>query len=147
MRERCPTGLEERLLTAYLDGELTQGGMQKVEVHVEACAHCRSLLEDLSRIREATMNTSFATPPDNQWNELPRTPASGTFRRLGWWLVIPWLVLVIAWGLWEAWKGSAGVLERVLVFGGIGGVVLLFLSVLLDRLRDAATDRYREVNR
>jgi len=93
------------------------------------------------------MKTTFETPPDDQWNELPVTPASGALRKLGWWLVIPWMALVTAWGLWEAWRGSAGVLERVLVFGGIGGLVLLFLSVLLDRLRNAATDRYREVNR
>ncbi len=147
MRERCPTGFEERLLSAYLDGELTQGEEQRVELHVEDCTHCKALLGELGRIREATMNTTFATPPDDQWDELPRTPASGIFRRLGWWLVVPWLVLVTAWGLWEAWRGSVGVLERVLVFGGLGGMALLFLSVLLDRIRSAATDRYREVKR
>ena len=147
MRERCPTGFEERLLSAYLDGELTQADSQRVEIHLETCGHCRQLVEDLQRIREATMNTTFATPPDDQWDEAPRTPAAGLFRRVGWWLLVPWLAVVLAWGLWEAWRGAVDVLERVLLVGGIGGAVLLFVSVLLDRVRSAATDRYREVRK
>jgi len=147
MAERCPTGFDERLLTAYLDGELTQDDQQRVRIHVEDCPHCAALLEDLQRIREAAMNTTFATPPDEQWNEAPRTATSGALRRLGWWLVIPWVVVLGAYALYEAWLGAAGALERVLVFGGISALALLFLSVLLDRLRDARGDRYREVKR
>ena len=93
------------------------------------------------------MNTTFATPPDEQWNEAPRTSTSGILRRLGWWLVIPWIIVLTAYALYEVWLGAAGSLERVLVFGGISAIALLFLSVLLDRLRDARGDRYREVKR
>ena len=147
MPERCPTGFDERLLTAYLDGELTQDGEQRVEIHVEDCAHCAGVLDELRTIREASMTTNFATPPDEQWNELPKTAASGVLRRLGWWLAVPWLLVLTAYALYEAWLGTAGALERVLVFGGISAIVLLFLSVLLDRLRDARGDRYREVEK
>ncbi|NOZ93852.1 MAG: hypothetical protein GXP47_03795 [Acidobacteria bacterium] len=147
MAERCPTGFDERLLTAYLDAELTQDDEQRVEIHVEDCAHCAALLDELRRLREAAMNTTFATPPDEQWNETPRTAGSGALRRLGWWIAIPWILVLGSYALYEAWQGAAGALERVLVFGGISAVVLLFLSVLLDRLRDAQGDRYREVKK
>ncbi len=147
MAERCPTGFDERLLTAYLDSELTQDDEQRVRIHVEDCSHCAAILEDLRKIREAAVNTSFATPPDEQWKEAPRTAASGALRRLGWWIAVPWILVLAAYALYEAWQGAAGALERVLVFGGISAVVLLFLSVLLDRLRDARGDRYREVKK
>ncbi len=147
MAERCPTGFDERLLTAYLDGELTQDDEQRVRIHLENCPHCSAMFQDLEKIREAAMNTSFATPPDEQWNEAPRTAGSGALRFLGWWIALPWVVVLAAYALFEAWQGTTGGLERVLVFGGISAVALLFLSVLLDRLRDARGDRYREVKR
>jgi len=37
--------------------------------------------------------------------------------------------------------------ERVIVFGGITALVLLLASAILDRLRDARSDRYREVRK
>lgn len=147
MPEQCPRGFDERLLSGYLDGELTQGDEQRVTVHLESCPHCKELLADLDRIREATMSTRFTPPPDIQWDELPRTGGSSILRRLGWWLVVPWLALVTGYGLWEAWRGVHGAFDRILTFGGIAALALLFLSVLLDRLRDAKTDRYREVKR
>jgi len=147
MTERCPAGFEERLLTAYLDGELTQDDEQRVEIHVQDCPHCAAVLHELRNIREAAMTTSFATPPDEQWEEAPRSVATGALRRLGWWIAVPWLLVLAVYALYEAWLGAAGALERILVFGGISAMVLLFLSVLLDRLRDAQGDRYREVKK
>lgn len=147
MRERCPNGFTERLLTAYLDGELTQGGEQRVRIHTEQCRHCRELLADLARIREAAMSTPFSPPPDLQWDEHPRGPVSQTLRRLGWWLAVPWLLLVAGFGLWEAWQGTADAFERVIVFAGIAAVALLLGSVIVDRVKAARSDRYREVEK
>ncbi len=147
MTERCPTGFDERLISAFLDGELTQADGQRVRVHLEDCVHCRRLYDDLRAIREAAMTTRFTVPPDDQWDERPRTAASRTFRLLGWWLAVPWLVLVLGYGLWEAWRGAAGALDRVLVFGGIAAAALLLGSAVLDRLRDLRSDPYREVKK
>ena len=147
MADRCPTGFDEKLITAYLDGELTQSAEQKVSVHIEDCAHCRELLADLERIREAAMTTRFEPPPDDQWDERPHGRASLTFRLLGWWLAVPWVLVVLGYALWEAWRGAQGAVERVIVFGGITALVLLLASAILDRLRDARSDRYREVRK
>jgi hypothetical protein len=38
-------------------------------------------------------------------------------------------------------------LEKTLIFGGLAAFGLIFLSVLLDRIKTARTDRYREVEK
>ena len=62
-------------------------------------------------------------------------------------VAIIWAVALAGFGLWQFWQGSENLMERFLVFGGLSALVLLFLSVLLDRLRTAQTDPYREVEK
>lgn len=145
MTDRCPSGFDQNLLSGYLDGELRQGDEQRVRIHTEDCDHCRRVVAELGDLREATMSTRFATPTDQQWDEHPRTTASATARSLGWVMTIAWLVLTTGYGLWQAWQGTEDPVLRLIVFGGIAAVVILFLSVLIDRLRDARDDPYTEV--
>ena len=147
MTDQCPRAFDETLISGHLDGELTQAAEQRVSVHLEDCAHCRGLLNDLRTIREAAMSTEFSRPDDDQWDERPRTTSSFLARGTGWLLALVWLTSVVAYGLWQFWQSSANLLERLLVFGGLSAFALLFLSVALDRIAAAKTDPYRGVER
>lgn len=147
MTKRCPTSFDQSLISGYLDGELTQAADQRVRIHLEECAHCRELFEELQTMREAAMSTQFVEPSDDQWNERPRGTGSFISRSLGWALAIVWLVTVSGYALWQLWISPEDLFEKLLVFGGLSAVGLLFLSVLLDRIRTAKTDRYREVEK
>lgn len=147
MTDRCPRAFDETMISGYLDGELTQAAAQKARLHLEDCAHCRAMLEDLRVMREATLSTEFSTPDDTQWNERPRGRVSFISRGMGWVVAILWLVAVTAYGLREFWLSSANLFGKLLVFGGLSALTLLFLSVVLDRISTARTDPYREVER
>lgn len=147
MTDQCPRAFEETLISGHLDGELTQSAAQRVRIHLEDCSHCRELLGDLQAMREATMSTEFSKPDDDQWDERPRSTTSFFARGTAWALALVWLVAVIGYGLWQFWQSSANVVERLLVFGGLSALVLLFISVVLDRISSARTDRYREVEK
>ena len=147
MAKNCPTAFDESLISGYLDGELTQAAEQKVRIHLEDCVQCRTLLEDLRTIREAAMSTEFSKPDDTQWDERPRGGASLVARGAGWILAIVWAVVVGAYALWEFVTTPASPIERLLVVGGLTALALLFVSVLLDRIRTARTDPYREVEK
>ena len=147
MAERCPTGFDQTQLSGYLDGALTQGAEQRVRVHLEDCAPCRALYEELRTHREVTMTTRFSEPSDSQWDERPRGVAAGLARGLGWVFVIAWLGAVTAFGAWQWWQAPQTLFERLLVFGLVSGAGLLLLSVIIDRVRAARTDRYTEVQR
>ena len=54
---------------------------------------------------------------------------------------------VSAFALGQLWTGPATTWEKLVAFGAISGVALVFFSVLVDRLRVARTDRYRGVKK
>ena len=147
MPEQCGRTFDEVLLSGYLDDALVQGDEQRVRMHLEDCATCRTLVEELAAVREATMSSTFDTPRDHEWPEMPRTGASRLAHRLGWPLAIAWVALFGGYALWQLWTEAEILLEQLILVGGVFGVGLLFLRVLLDRLDAMKTDRYREVKK
>ena len=147
MPEPCGRTFDEALLSGYVDGALVQRDEQRVRVHVEHCATCRAVVEDLRAVREATMASMFETPRDDEWSEAPRTESSRLLVGLGWPLATAWAVLLAGYALWGIWQETENLVGRLLLLGGVTGFGLLFLGVLLDRLKAAKTDRYREVRK
>ena len=147
MPEPCGRTFDEALLSGYVDGALVQRDGQRVRVHLEHCATCRAVVEDLRAVREATMTSTFETPRDDEWSEAPRTESSRLLVGLGWPLVTAWAVLLAGYALWGIWQETEDFVGRLLLLGGVTGFGLLFLGVLLDRLKAAKTDRYREVRK
>jgi hypothetical protein len=147
MPEPCGRTFDEALLSGYVDRALVQRDGQRVRLHLEQCAVCRAVVEDLRAVREATMTTTFETPRDDEWSETPRAESSRLLVGLGWPLVTAWGVLLAGYVLWGTWQETENLVERLLLLGGVTGFGLLFFGVLLDRLKAAKTDRYREVHR
>jgi predicted anti-sigma-YlaC factor YlaD len=147
MSERCPHGFDQALLSGHLDGELTQADDQRVRIHLEDCAACRALHAELRELREATMTTRFEDSPDSQWDERPRGTVSAASRGLGWILAVVWLLATVGYALYEVATGPENLFGKLIVFGGVAAFALLLLSVLIDRIRAARTDRYSEVQR
>lgn len=147
MSEPCGRRFDEELLSGYLDHALSQGERQLVERHLEGCAACRSLLDELAAVRQAARGTAFVVPRDEQWNELPRTAGSRLLRLGGWGLLLAWLAMVGGLAVVELVRSGIPSWELLAIGGAVAAFVLLLLSVLLDRLRDMKTDRYRRVQR
>ncbi len=147
MTERCPSGFDQARLSGHLDSALTQQEDQRVRIHLENCAACRTLYEELAALREVTMSTRFVEPNEEELGERPRGAWSLGMRSAGWLLAGLWLSIAGGFGLWQAWRGHPGAFERFLIFGGLGGALLLFLSVLVDRVGAWRKDPYRGVNR
>jgi anti-sigma factor RsiW len=147
MKVDCAGSFDEALLSGYLDGSLTQGQTQQVRLHLERCAACRELFAEMAALREATSSTEFEVPGAEHWPELPRGLWSRMGRRLGWTVMIAWLVVITGFALWRLATETGDPFEVFLVLGLPGAVGLLFLSVTIDRLRELKTDRYRGVQR
>ncbi len=147
MSGNCGRTFDEALLTGYLDGVLTQADDQRVRLHLEQCEECRRLIDEMRETREATMTTRFEVPTDDQWNEAPRGLASRLSFGLGWMVLLLWVTGML--GLVVGHIGSAdmSLAEKLLLFGGLSGGALLFLSVLIDRLKTMRKDPYRRVEK
>ena len=147
MSEKCGRSFDEALLSGTLDGVLTQGDDQRVRLHLEQCADCRRLMDELVETREATRTTRFALPTEDQWNEAPRGATSFMARGFGWALLMVWCVALAGYGLWEFLTSPGDFWVKLTVFGLLSGVGLLFISVLIDRIKASRTDRYNEVEK
>ncbi|MEM7583431.1 MAG: hypothetical protein AAF560_08635 [Acidobacteriota bacterium] len=147
MAQKCKCDFDEELISGYLDGALPQMQAQKVRLRLEDCSACRNLFNELSALREAAQTTRFVPPADDEWPELPKTRPSRFSRSLGWVVMIAWLMVVSVFALWRFLTSAGDPLEVFLVLGLPGSILLLFLSVLSDRLRELKTDRYRGVHR
>ncbi len=143
----CARPFDEELLSGYLDGALPQAASQRVRVHLEDCGDCKRLLAEMKTLREAARSTHFEVPAESEWPELPQGRMSWLSRSLGWTVLIAWALVVTAIALWRFLSNHDDPLEIFLTLGLPGGLVLLFVSVFLDRLRDLKTDRYRGVHR
>ena len=137
---------DEVLLSGYLDGELTQGDSQRVRLHLEHCADCRTMIEQLKTLREATMNAEFQVPEDTQWDERPRGALSRLLHNFGWLIAGGWVVGLVAYVIWQMATGSESIQwEAVLGFALLLAFGLIILSALVDRLKTRKNDPYRKV--
>ena len=137
----------ETLLSGFLDEALTQQEAQRVRLHLETCSGCAETLEHLKTLREDTMRSTFATPPDDQWDERPRGALSATSFGLGWAIVIAWIVGIAGFTLGQLWSSPESLVEKLIIFSALAAVALLLLSVLIDRLKRLGSDRYRRIEK
>ena len=147
MSKSCGRTFDEALLTGHLDGVLTQAEDQRVRLHLETCADCRRLIEELGETREATMTTRFELPRDDQWSEVPRGPASRLSFGLGWTLLLLFGAGMLGLVVSLIWTDSMPLTVKLLLFAGLGGLTLLLLSELIDRLKTLRNDPYRSVDK
>lgn len=139
--------IDEILLSGYLDASLSQIDSQRVRLGLEEDEELRQTFRQLRLLRETALATHFSAPDEIVWPELPQSLPARYSRLAGWLLVIGWLLLLLVIGLGEVWSGHHTWLEIVLFLALPGGLVLLFFSVLLDRLKSLKTDRYCGVER
>lgn len=140
------TPIDEELLSGYLDGALSQLETQRVRLGLEQDPELLLSFRQLRLLREAALSTRFEAPAEPDWPELPQSPPSRASRLAGWLLVVGWGLMMLFIGIYELLSGHSW-LEIVLFLGLPGGLVLLFLSVLLDRLKSLKNDKYCGVER
>lgn len=76
--------LEPRL-SALVDGSLPGDEQEAIRAHVQGCARCRGLVQDLDRVRRTAASLGPKTPPEHIWTELAgRVRHEDTGSRAAW---------------------------------------------------------------
>ncbi len=136
----------DEMLSGYLDGELTQGDRQRIDLHLESCSKCRGVYEELADLRQAVGRMSFGEISREKWSEIMNDLPVRTSRGAGWLLYVAGFLIVCGYGLYEFMADDS---VDALIKTGIGALVvgslLLFVSVLRERLIARKTDKYRDV--
>ncbi|HSR51289.1 MAG TPA: hypothetical protein VLV83_10705 [Acidobacteriota bacterium] len=142
---------KEIYLSGYLDGELPQQQRQEVEAMLEADPDMRQLYEKMREIKGEVRHAAAMTiemPTGEDWADVQNNLLGRASRRMGGLILAVWLLMVTLYGLyWYAFQTQDSLIEKVVVFGLISGLGLLFFSVLSERIKESRTDRYKGVHR
>lgn len=137
------------LLSGYVDRELTQQQAQRVQIHLETCAACRRLHDDLRNMKEQLRQLSYPISDEEMLAKLEKDLFASGSRNFGWILLgLGALFAVVAGTVaFFMFLAAPGVPVLVKLFNGllvIGGAAL-FVSVVRERLMTYKKDKYRNV--
>ena len=138
------------LLSGLLDGELDEEQQSELDEHLETCSGCSRELDSLRCIFIGTAEAFGADDlSEETWDTFLDSVYNRMERNTGWAVLLVGLLCLTLFGTYsfvaEPW-GSA--LIKTLVATPIVGLIVLFVSVLRQRLESIKTDRYtREVHR
>lgn len=138
----------ERLLILYIDDEISKEEKEDVESHITSCANCKALMEQYMKLKKTSSEISFTKPSDETMDSYWANISSRLSRGGGWIFLIIGSVILIIYAIYRfAIDPSVHSLVKVTIAAIVIGIVLLFISVLLERIRDLKTDRYRGIEK
>ncbi len=137
------------MLTGYIDEELTPEDRARLEKHLTGCEACRGELAALTGLKEELAMMDFVEPTDVELDAYWAGVYNRLERRLGWILLSVGAVALIAYGAFELVEKfvrdpSVALILKVGVLAGILGLVILFVSILRERLAVSKADRYSQ---
>lgn len=134
------------LLSGYIDGELTQQQRQRVDVHCDNCERCRRERDELRALRERVGKTRLSEYGEDKWRESMNDTGVRTSRGIGWLLLIGGVLALAGIAVYEFLTDPGLELHMKLIIGAVyGGLAILFVSVLRQRLIERKTDKYKDV--
>jgi len=118
-----------------------------VQLHCEECRECSEQLEELQALRGQIAKSTLSEISQDVWRETTSDVTARTSRGIGWLALIGGLLLAAGFAIYEFVKELDSMSPlSILIIGGIyGGLLLLFVSVLRQRLVERKTDRYKDV--
>ncbi len=138
----------QKLLSAHLDGELTQADRQRVRVHLEDCAECRREFEQLQKLQQITGSLDFAEPPEEKMRAIEQKLSVQAPRQLGWSFLLGGVAVWVAYAVYLFLTAPDLLTWQRLTAGAIViGLVLLLVSVARQRWLELPHDRYRGVKK
>lgn len=139
------------LLMGLIDGELPSREARRVEDHLAVCPSCRAEYAAYRRLGEAAdtlASEDVAMNAEHAWERI----YDRLTRSAGWLLLWVGLTLMLGWWLWEL--GTAFLTDpevplvlRLGVAAFVGGMLLLTMNFLRERLYRRKAERYDEVVR
>jgi hypothetical protein len=147
-----PVELARRLMMGALDGEISRQEEQELTRLLRDDPVLEAEWRQLQRVKEVTSGMVFQKPPEEVWD----TYWTGVYRRfergIGWILVSVGAILLLSYGAWEGIQEFLGdaTTPPIIKYGTLAvivGVVVLFVSVIREKLSVRKSDPYKDVQR
>ncbi len=139
------------LLMGYLDHELTELEILRMEQHLKGCTSCSAELDEFRRLKEVTDTMRVAIPDDKYWEDYWSHIYNRLERKIGWILLSLGSILLTSYGLYRLvsllFRDGVPLFVRVGVVALVVGLCTLLVSVLRERIFLAKSDKYERIKR
>ncbi len=140
------------LLMGYLDSELTELEVLRMEEHLKVCADCSSELDEFRKLKEMTQNMRVLMPDEKYWEDYWSHIYNRLERRIGWILTSLGAILLTSYGLYALveqllLRRGIPLLVRIGVLALVVGFCTLLISGLRERIFLAKSDKYERIKR
>jgi predicted anti-sigma-YlaC factor YlaD len=147
-----PDDTYKPLLMGYLDSELTEIEVLRMEQHLEHCAECRLELAEFRRLKEVTQNMRVVTPDARSWEEYWSHVYNRLERRIGWIVMSLGAILVTSYGIYSLiakflLRSDIPIVVRIGIVALVVGFCTLLISVIRERIFTARMDKYERIKR
>jgi len=142
----------KELMMAYLDNELDEQQKRTFEEHLAGCPECTRDLAEFRKLKKMTDCVAFVEPEDRVWDQYWGNVYNRFERGVGWILFSVAAIALLIYGGFQAIENiiqdpTIGMLMKTGLLALLGGLAILFVSVLRERLYFWSRDRYRDVRR
>lgn len=152
--KRGPPGDERvrRLLVSGLDGELSAEEQEELERLLSADSKLRDEWNRLAKVKEVTQSMALRKPPDEVWEHYWTSVYSRLERGIGWILVSVGGIVLLSYGAWKGVQALVADTEMPWFLKGAilavtVGLIVLFVSVIREKLWIRVRDPYKDVLR
>jgi predicted anti-sigma-YlaC factor YlaD len=143
---------QKDLMMAYLDNELDDERRRAFEEHLASCPVCAKELGEFRQLKQMTDTLAFVEPEDRVWDQYWGSLYNRIERGVGWILASVAAVVLLLYGGFQLIETiidnpAVGVLMKIGLLALLGGLAILFVSVLRERVYFWSRDRYRDIRR
>lgn len=140
------------LMMAYLDEELNEEQRRAFEEHLASCPDCTKDLAEFRQLKQMTDGVAFVEPEERVWHEYWDHVYNRVERGTGWVLFSVAAIALLLYGGFLLIETiiedpAVSVLLKAGLLALLGGLVVLFVSVLRERIFFWSRDRYKDVRR
>ena len=142
----------QKLMMAYLDGEISEEERNLVEKHLAECRKCKAEFDSFTQLKEVTDKVKLADLKEDIWSGYWK----GVYRRIergaGWFFLSIGAIILAALGAFQFFKNLfQDPTVSIVVKIGVGalslGVIVLVVSIIRERVFAYKHERYREIER
>jgi len=142
----------KKLLVGYLDGELKNKERELIENHLRKCPECQKELKEFKKLRGVMMSMKYQKPPDEVWENYWKSIYNRLERRISWILTSVGAAILLFYGGFKLVEDfiknpEIALLLKIGILVLLAGLVILFISILRERIFIFKYDKYREVKR
>jgi ferric-dicitrate binding protein FerR (iron transport regulator) len=152
MQNKPDTERIRGLMMAALDQECSPAERRELEEALQLNPELHSEWRELQRVKEVSGMMSVRKPPEEVWSSYWAQVYARNERKVAWLLVSIGAVILLSWGLWQLIinvLGEMGLPDFIKFAIGLlsVGIVVLFVSVVREKLFVNKHDPYKDIER